>query len=283
MTPRLGAVIVNYNAGPDLGRALESIDRATGGSWQAVVVDNGSTDGSEAAAMAFPQVRLVRNSENVGFARGVNQAIRHCPADRILIMNPDCQLMPESLPPLMAVLDDDPRCAIVAPRVLDPDGSPQGNARGDPDMLTGLFGRSSALQRTLSGLDVARRNVIARSAEDASTTVDWVSGACMLARRDAVVSVGGFDERYFMYWEDADLCRRLRERGHTIRFAPAASAVHRVGQSSRTARARSVRAFHDSAYLYYSTHVAPGVLNPKRWIARVLLEIRCRWKLAWTA
>ena len=150
-------------------------------------------------------------------------------------------------------------------------------------MLTGLFGRSSALQRTLPRLDVARRNVVAAAEGDASSTVDWVSGACMLVRRDAVVSVGGFDERYFMYWEDADLCRRLRERGHTIRFAPAASAVHRVGQSSRTARARSVRAFHDSAYLYYSTHVAPGVLNPKRWIARVLLEMRCRWKLAWSA
>ena len=279
MNTLLGAVIVNYNAGPDLRRALESIDRATGGSWQAVVVDNGSSDGSEKAATAFAQVRLVRNSENVGFARGVNQAIRECLAFRILIMNPDCQLMPDSLPPLMAALDEDPHCAIVAPLVLDPDGSPQGNARGDPDMLTGLFGRSSALQRTLPGLDVARRNVIAGAPGDASTTVDWVSGACMLARRDAIVSAGGFDERYFMYWEDADLCRRLRERGHTIRIAPAATAVHRVGQSSRTARALSVRAFHDSAFLYYSTHVAPGGLNPKRWIARVLLAIRCRWKL----
>ena len=280
MTPPLGAVIVNYNAGPDLRLALESIDRATDGSWQAVVVDNGSTDGSEAAATIFAQVRLVRNSANVGFARGVNQAIRDCSPDRILIMNPDCQLMPDSLRPLMAVLDDDPRCAIVAPLVRDPDGSPQGNARGDPDMLTGLFGRSTALRRALPGLDVARRNVIAAAAGEASITVDWVSGACMLVRRDAIVGVGGFDERYFMYWEDADLCRRLRERGHTIRLAPAASAVHRVGQSSRTARARSVRAFHDSAYLYYSTHVAPGLLNPKRWIARVLLAIRCRWKLA---
>ena len=127
MTPRLGAIIVNYNAGPELRQALESIDRATCSSWQAVVVDNGSTDGSEAAATAFVQVRLVRNSENVGFARGVNQAIRDCPADRILIMNPDCQLMPDSLPPLMAVLDDDPRCAIVAPRAeLHPQRTPAG-------------------------------------------------------------------------------------------------------------------------------------------------------------
>jgi len=283
MTSALGAVIVNYNAGPDLRRALESIDREAGGSWQAVVVDNGSADGSEAAATEFAQVRLVRNSENVGFGRGVNQAIRECRTERIVIMNPDCQLMPGSLPPLMAALDGDARCAIAAPLVRDPDGSPQGNARGDPDMLTGLFGRSSTLRRTLPELDVARRNVIVGTADDASTTVDWVSGACMLVRRDAFVRAGGFDERYFMYWEDADLCRRLRAHGHTIRFVPAASAVHRVGQSSRTARAQSVRAFHDSAYLYYSTHVAPGALNPKRWLARALLAVRCRWKLARSA
>ena len=101
----------------------------------------------------------------------------------------------------------------------------------------------------------------------------------MLVRRDAFVGVGGFDERYFMYWEDADLCRRLRAHGHTIRFVPAASAVHRAGQSSRTARAQSVRAFHDSAYLYYATHVAPGTLHPKRAIARALLTARCWWLL----
>jgi GT2 family glycosyltransferase len=146
-------------------------------------------------------------------------------------------------------------------------------------MLTGLFGRAGALRRVIPGLQVARRNVIAASTDDAAA-VDWVSGACMLVRRDAFVAVGGFDERYFMYWEDADLCRRLRARGHTIQFVPAARAVHQVGRSSRTATTRSIRAFHDSAYLYYSTHVAAGELNPKRWLARVLLSIRCWWKLA---
>ena len=280
MTPTVAAVLVNYNSGTELRRALESIEREARGSWEAVVVDNASTDGSEAAALEFPQVRLVRNQENVGFARGVNQAVAGCRAARILVMNPDCQLMPGSLSPLMAMLDSDAKCAIAAPRILDPDGSPQGNARGDPDMLTGLFGRTSSLRRTLPGLEVARRNVVDGTKDDESIRVDWVSGACMLARREAMAAVGGFDERYFMYWEDADLCRRLRERGYTIRYVPAASAVHRVGHSSRTARTLSVRAFHKSAYLYYSTHVAPNPLNPKRWIARALLTMRCWWKLS---
>ena len=281
MTPVLGAVIVNYNAGPELRRALESIDREAGDSWQGVVVDNGSTDGSEAAAIEFAQVRLVRNSGNVGFSRGVNQAIRECPAHRIVIMNPDCRLMPGSLSPLMAVLDADPQCAIVAPLVLDPDGSPQGNARGDPDMFTGLFGRTTMLRRFLPALGVSRRNVVSDGAiEDgrASLVVDWLSGACMLARRDALLLVAGFDERYFLYWEDADLCRRLRMRGYHVRYVPGATAVHRVGHSSRRVKAVAIRAFHESAYLYYATHVAPAAL-PKRILARILLGIRCRMHL----
>ena len=276
MKPAFSAVLVNYNSGGELRRALESIDRESAGPWEGVVVDNASTDGSERTAVGFESTQLLRNRENVGFGRGVNQGVAACTADRILIMNPDCRLATGALPPLMAVLDADPRCAIAAPRILDPDGSPQGNARGDPDMLTGLFGRTSTLRRSLSGLDVARRNVITA---DAPTEVDWVSGACMLVRRDALASVGGFDERYFMYWEDADLCRRLRDRGYTILYVPGSSAVHQVGQSSRTARASSIRAFHDSAYLYYATHVAPGALNPKRWIAHALLGARCWWKL----
>jgi len=101
----------------------------------------------------------------------------------------------------------------------------------------------------------------------------------MLARRDALASVRGFDPRYFLYWEDADLCRRLRRHGYHIRYVPGATAIHRVGHSSRTARPASIRAFHESAYLYYSTHVAPGAYDPKRWLARLLLMVRCWWTL----
>ena len=128
---------------------------------------------------------------------------------------------------------------------------------------------------------MARRNVVDAtvSAGGPSVVVDWLSGACVLARREALADVGGFDERYFRDWADADLCRRLRARGHHVRYVPSATAVHRVGHSSRTARASSVRAFHDSAYLYNATHVAPGALNPKRLVARALLAVRCWWLL----
>jgi GT2 family glycosyltransferase len=275
----IAAVIVNFNAGQDLRAALQSIAaEASGREWEAVVVDNASSDGSAAIAKEFgPRVGLLCNRENVGFGRAVNQGVRATSAPAVLIMNPDCRLQPGSLATMQAELDAHRDCAVVGPRVLDPDGSVQGSARGDPDMWTGLFGRTSTLRRLLPWLPVSVRNV--RPADEmrgaSSAIADWVSGACMLVRREAFESVGGFDERYFLYWEDADLCRRLRARGYHVRYVPGADVVHHVGRSSRTARADSIRAFHASAYRYYTTHVAPAALNPKRLLARVLLSARC--------
>jgi GT2 family glycosyltransferase len=280
----VAAVIVNYNSGTELFAALRSIaEEMAGLRWEAVVVDNASSDGSETAVERFaPHVRLLRNAENVGFGRGINQAVRQTRAPLVLIQNPDCRLLPGALAALREVLASHGGCAIAGPRILDPDGGVQGSARGDPDILTGLFGRTGPLRRLLPSTRLSARNVVAEAAirsGAASVEVDWVSGACMLARRDAFDSVGGFDESYFLYWEDADLCRRLRARGFHVRYVPGATAVHRVGQSSRTAQASSVRAFHASAYRYYSTHVAPGAWSPRRLVARGLLAARCRLAL----
>jgi GT2 family glycosyltransferase len=278
--PMYAAVLVNYNAGAELERALRSIsDELAGHPWEGVVVDNASTDGSAAAVEGCAaHVRLIGNSTNAGFARGVNQGLAATKAPYVLIMNPDCRLMAGAIGTLRAALDAHAQCAIAGPRILNPDGSVQGSARGDPDMLTGLFGRTGMLRRVVPFLPIARRNVVAEEAirsGQASAVVDWLSGACMLARRDALAAVNGFDERFFLYWEDADLCRRLRARGYHVRYVPGATAIHRVGQSSRTARAFAIRAFHESAYVYYATHVAPAPLSPKRAVARAILHTRC--------
>jgi GT2 family glycosyltransferase len=283
MMPDLTVIIVNYNAGDELRQALRSVaDACADIEWEAIVVDNASTDGSAAAVPGFvPHARLLQNAANVGFGRAVNQATAASSAPQILLMNPDCQLTPAALSTLRAALEEEPSCAVAGPRILDPDGSVQGSARGDPDMLTGMFGRTGALRALLPSLPTAKRNVVVDEAiaAGAPRVVDWVSGACMLIRRSALEAVGGFDERYFLYWEDADLCRRLRQQGYHVRYVPAAVAVHTVGRSSRTAPHASVRAFHDSAYRYYATHVAPGALDPRRPVARMLLRARCWLKL----
>lgn len=283
MTPEISAIVVNYNAGRDLALALRSVQAdCAHHAWEAVVVDNASTDGSASVVETFPQASLIRNAANVGFGRAVNQAVASSRAPLLLLLNPDCQLAVGATATMRAVLDAERSCAIAGPRILDPDGAVQGSARGDPDMLTGLFGRTSALRARMPFLPIARRNVVVEEAVRSgasSVVVDWLSGACLLVRRDAFLAAGGFDERFFMYWEDADLCRRLRGRGHTIRYVPDAMAVHKVGRSSQTAKRSSIQAFHRSAYLYYATHVAPGALNPRRLLARALLGARCWWQL----
>lgn len=281
MPTQASAILVNYNAGPELEVALQSIAAELAGeSWEAVVVDNASSDGSERVVERFaPHARVLQNRENVGFARGVNQGLAATDGPIVLIMNPDCKLAPGAFGTLRRELGRSDRVAIAGPRILNPDGSLQGSARGDPDMLTGLFGRTTLLRRVFPGFAISRRNVVdAAVADGVSVEVDWVSGACMLARRTALADVNGFDERYFLYWEDADLCRRLRGRGYHVHYVPAATAIHRVGHSSRDVRSSAIRAFHESAYLYYATHVAPTA-SPRRLAARMLLAGRCWLKL----
>ena len=279
----VSVVIVNYNAGIELARALESIAVDFGARpWEAVIVDNASSDDSSAAVTRFaPHARVLRNEQNLGFARGVNQGLAATSAPVVLIINPDCCLVAGAFASLLHELDRSPTHAIVGPRILNPDGSAQGSARGDPDMLTGLFGRTTIARRLLPNLAASRRNVVVDpgGSNTPSLAVDWLSGACMLARRDVLLQAKGFDERYFLYWEDADLCRRVRTLGYQVRYVPVATAIHRVGHSSRDGRAAAVRAFHESAYLYYAIHVAPNAL-PKRLLARLLLALRCRVQLS---
>ena len=284
MTPDLSVIIVNFNAGEYLERCLLSLrEHLSGAAWEAVVIDNHSSDGSDSIVPGFaPRVSLVRNAENIGFGRAVNHGVQVTSGRFVLLLNPDACLLPGAVDQLRKELDAHRDCAVVGPAVVDDDGRVQGSARGDPDMLTGFFGRSTWLTRRFPNTSWARRNVMSDpqlAGGASSVEVDWVSGSCMLVRREAFLQVGGFDQRYFMYWEDADLCRRLRSAGWRTRYRPGARVTHSVGQSSRTAKALATRAFHRSAYLYYATHVAPSPLNPMRWFAYSLLGARCLWRL----
>jgi N-acetylglucosaminyl-diphospho-decaprenol L-rhamnosyltransferase len=271
-------VIVNFNSGGHLASCIDSIAGCAPAA-RVIVVDNASSDGSERVALSRDRLTIERNAQNLGFARAVNQGLSHADDELVVLLNPDCRLKPGVLELLRSELEEHPECAIVAPQAHDEDGAIQGNARGDPDMLTGLFGRSTLLTRLFPTSRLARRNVPCDvdGGNRSSREVNWVSGACMLARRDALRAVRGFDERYFLYWEDADLCRRLRDRGYTIRHVPSAHVVHVGGGSSRAASALALREFHRSAYTYYATHVARTPLE--RSAARTLLGLRCAWKL----
>jgi GT2 family glycosyltransferase len=276
-------IIVNFNSGEALrSSSLASLEEGLAGlEWEAIVVDNASSDGSEQAALNRDGVKLLGLRANVGFAAGVNTGMAATSASFVLMLNPDCRLEHGSVRLLVDELQKHPTCAVIGPRILDPEGTLQESARGDPNMLTGLFGRTSALSRLFPDLSIVRRNLAAdvlSKSSGSSQRVDWVSGACMLARSEALAEVGGFDEGYFLYWEDADLCRRLRNTGWETRYMTGATAVHDVGQSSRKARSLANREFHRSAYRYFATHVVPQRWHPGRVIGWTILMLRSRLK-----
>ena len=277
-------IVVNFNAGTHLRACLAAAAADLGArAWTAIVIDNASSDGSPRTVEGLPGIRVVPNAENRGFGAAANQAAAMTDAPILWLLNPDCLVELHAVARLEAVLEAHPDCAIAAPQLLNADGSIQASARGAPTAWTGLFGRHGLLAKLLPGSGMTTRNLRAEelSASGAeSAVVDWVMGAAMLVRADAFKAAGGFDERYFLYWEDADLCRRLRNRGLTTRYVPGARVSHPGGVSAGTSRAFATRAFHRSAYLYYATHVVPSPWHPMRWFAKIALGLRARWRVA---
>jgi len=280
----IAVVIVNFNAGPLLAEGIAHVREARGiQSWDVVVVDNASSDDSLVPLGEMPDVRVIRNDHNRGFGTACNQGAASSGAPWVLFLNPDCQLGPGVVERLIEEAEGLPTCVAIGPRIEDPDGTTQGSARGDPTLLAGVAGRTGWITRLLPSSGLVSRQVIwpdRLAAGASSMEVDWLSGACLLVRRSAFDIVEGFDPGYFMYWEDADLCRRLRMRGGAIRYAPTVSVRHVVGQSSRHAPTLALRAFHASAYRYYTRWNAPRWWDPRRLLARALLTIRLAIKLA---
>jgi hypothetical protein len=231
----LAVIIVNWNAAAYLPEALASLFAAQGGlNMQVWLIDNASTDGSPALVQAqFPQVRVVLNSTNVGFAAANNQGLRLARARYVLLLNPDTRLPAEALTQLLAFLEAHPEVGVVGPRLVGGRGKIQGGAAGyDPSPVT-LFNYATFLYRLFPrrfrGLWLAE----AHYRQDRPIAVDWVSGACMLVRREAIQAAGLLDERYFMYAEDVEWCRRIRAAGYRVVCYPAVSVVHYIGGSTR--------------------------------------------------
>jgi GT2 family glycosyltransferase len=275
-------IIVNYNTTAELGPCLQTVAADLSAvEWTGVVVDNASPDGGPGTSSGLPpEIEIIRNSTNRGFGAAINQAARGGTSPLIWLLNPDCRVVPGAFAALSAELSRQPRCAVAAPRLLNADGSTQESARGEPTALTGLFGRHGLLARLFPDASLTRQNLragdLSRTSESAD--IDWAMGASLLIRRTVFDEVGGFDERFFLYWEDADLCRRTRDRGYTVRYVPSAQVTHVGEGSSRSARRFATTQFHRSAYLYYATHVTPSRWNPGRWLAWLALRLRAWWR-----
>jgi hypothetical protein len=254
-TPRLAVVVVSFEARDTLLAGLHALRAHASFPLELVVVDNASTDGSADAVRARdPEALVIANAENVGFARACNQGWRASRAPHVLFLNPDAEVTPGAVETLARLLESRPAVGAAGPRTRGSDGTIQVSTGPDLAPLAELR------QRRLV-LGVARREPQALAQAEALHAREhepaWVSGSCLVVRRTALEAVGGFDERFFLYEEDADLCRRLREAGWGVVFTPEAEVKHHLGRSMSKAPRRARLEYHRSHLLYYAKHNGP--------------------------
>jgi GT2 family glycosyltransferase len=270
----LSAIIVSYRTPAEVAAAVVSLRAQTLPPDEIVIVDNSAPDGAPLPELPeLEGARIERPRTNLGYGAGCNLGVRAASGDDLLILNADVVLRAGATAALVQRLHSDDRMAVVGPRIFSR-GEVQLSARAFPSLRTGLLGRRSLLTRLL--VRARRYPAEFRRVGGSGGPVDWVSGACMLVRRTAFEEVGGFDEAYWMYWEDADLCRRLVDKGWEVHFEPAAVVDHATGASGTSAR--TIRAFHESAAQFATRHIARTALE--RSLIRAVLETRT-WFVLW--
>ncbi len=245
-------------------------------SYEVIVADNDSRDGTEEMLAAeFASVRRIQMGTNAGFARANNRALREADGRCLLLLNPDTVVRPGALDALARFLEERADVGVVAPQLLNADLTDQGTARAFPTPAAFVFGRRSPLTRLFPGNPWSRRYLTGRARHGGEPfPVDWVSGACLMTRRDILDRVGGLDERFFMYWEDADWCRRVKQHGHGVFCLPAAQVVHDEGGTRRRSPARQVWIFHQSVFWYYRKHYSHAPWNIIRPVVAAALAAR---------
>jgi N-acetylglucosaminyl-diphospho-decaprenol L-rhamnosyltransferase len=241
---RWAVVVINYEAGPALARCVRSLlaDASTGSAPHVVVVDNGSSDGS--AAAVEDEVRVLRPGANLGYARAANLGIAATDAPVVAVCNPDLEMEDGTAVAIVSRLDAEPDLAAAGPMIRNPDGTIYPSARSVPRLrdavghgVLGLFWPTNRFTRRYRQLDADPHR---------PRDADWVSGAAIGLRRDAIAAVGGWDERYFMYVSDVDLCWQLRRAGWRIAYEPGGRVTHVQGVSTAKHPYRMIAEHHRS-------------------------------------
>jgi GT2 family glycosyltransferase len=248
----LDVVIVSYRCREHVRRCLASLERHAPAGTNVWVVDNDSRDGTAALVRDdFPSVTLIESGENAGFARATNRGIAAGGAPYVLALNPDTEVFADTLPTLLRVLDEHPEIGIAGPRLEQPDGTFDHASRRSFPTLLGALGHFSGIGRRVERGPLAQY----RAPDVERGPVDAVNGAFMLIRRAALEQVGLFDEGYWMYMEDLDLCFRFKQAGWLTWYEPGARAMHVKGGSAGRRSPRLVLAFHAGMWRFYRTHV----------------------------
>jgi N-acetylglucosaminyl-diphospho-decaprenol L-rhamnosyltransferase len=251
-------VVVTYSPGPVLDRMLRSLRDACSAPLEVVIADNGSTDGAPEQAATAHAARLLRTGSNVGYGTAANLGAQGAREPFLLLTNPDVEFARGAVDELLVAAERWPRGGAFGPAVREADGRLYPSARALPVVGHGIG--HALLARAWPGnpWTKAYRN---EDLEVRERVAGWLSGSCLLVRREAFEAVGGFDPGYFMYFEDVDLGDRLAQAGWQSVYVPSANVTHLGGTTTQRYPARMLKAHHDSAYRYLAKRYSP----PLRW------------------
>ena len=249
----LSIIVINWNTRDLLDNCLRSVFSHIGNhdiEFEVLVVDNSSSDGSQEMVMAkFKEARLIESEENMGYCRAANLGVRRSRGHYVLISNSDIELKDGHLSSIVSFMNDNPVIGVVGPSLINIDGSIQYSCRNFPSFFNAtvhafasIFFPNNRFSRKYKMADFDHKKI---------SVVDWVSGACILFRKEAFEKVNGFDERYFMYVEDMDICYSLNAAGYSVYYYPGVTALHIVGQSSKRASYRMISEFQKSIFRFY--------------------------------
>lgn len=256
MKIELSIIVVNYNVKDFLENALLSIKKAIIGiDAEIIVVDNASEDGSvEMIRQKFPDVKLIANNENVGFARANNQALKLARGKYIVLINPDTIVQEDTFKSLISFLESHPDCGMVGCKILNPDGTLQLACRRSFPTPWVAFTKMVGLSSLFPKSKIFAKYNLTYLDPNEITEVDAVSGSFMMIRREVYEQVGGLDEDFFMYGEDIDWCYRIKKSGWKIYYVPSTQIIHFKGESTRRSSVDEIRVFYDAMKIFVKKH-----------------------------
>jgi len=272
---KLSVVIICWNDLRVLRDCLHSIYQGTHSTdFEVLVSDNGSTDGSvEFIRQRYPEVRVLENRANLGFAKGNNVGIRASNADYVLILNPDTIIHDGALDRLVQFAERHPEAGAFGCRVLNPDGTYQTSARLFPTVRR-YWVSALGLKKLASVSSLFLFEEYPRWFGETERPIDWQSGCCVMFRGDLLRSLGGFDEQFFYHFEEVDLCRRVWAAGHPILFTPEAVITHLGGQSVGRFPVRFEIEKHRNRYRYFYKHFGPQAARQCRRLSIARIRVR---------
>ena len=280
----LTVIVVSWNCKGYLADCLRSIESSGSNTAPVVVVDNNSNDGTvEMLRQEFPQIHLLVNRENTGFATANNQALKKVQSRYVLILNPDTVVRPGALDAMVRFMDEYPDVWAAGPTILNGDGSRQHSGVRFPNNWN-IFVEALFLDRLFPQSRLFGRHKELYEDPTLSREVDYLQGSCLMVRSSAIERVGGLDERFFMYFEETDWCYRMKAEGGKICTCPPATVIHFGGTALGHFDEQRLTHYHRSLLRFYRKHYSPSRTIAVRVILwfRSLIRI-CVWCIAWFA